>query len=214
MVSAAFEAGVDGLPADAGLVLFRWLITGGAGRSWTLSDALGKVSNEAVTVEAVEVLRRDGTSREVRDAAFHVLTGEGHAPLLDDDLLVELVREHERDGQQVARLVEAVHEGRGVSQDVLVTIRDHLLCSKIVEARLGSIMVGTLTEFSPEYWRQVVHDPASRVRSEGVRILAKEGEPHQAVRIIAERLHLPEPVVLVKAELLSALGKLVFRLSD
>ena len=95
-----------------------------------------------------------------------------------------------------------------------MAIRDRLLASKIVEARLGSIILGTLTEFSPTYWRRVIHDPSSQVRSEAIRILAKEGEPHQAVRIIAERLHLPEPVVVVKAELLSALGRLVFRMSD
>jgi hypothetical protein len=213
MVSAAFETGVEGLPGETALVLFRWLITGGAGRSWTLPDALGRVRNEAVTHEAVEVLRRD-SSQEVRDATFRVLSGTGHAPLLDDDLLLQLVPRHERDGQPVARLVEAVHEYRGVRQQVLVTIRDQLLYSHVVEARLGSIILGTLTEFSPVFWRQMIHDPSSQVRSEAIRILAKEGEPHASVRIIAERLHLPEPVVVVKAELLSGLGKLVFRMSD
>jgi len=203
------------LPPGGAVALLVWITTGGgAGRFWMLPESLGRISDPSVTAMALDLLRRDDLSGEVRAALFMVLSGDGHAPGLDDLTVAELVRTHEAAGEQVARLVAAVHESRGIDQEKLVEIRDGLRTSTIVDARLGAVTVGGLTEFSPEFWKQVVHDPSARVRSEAVRALGKEGPPPESVRIISERLHLPEPVLPVKAEMLSALGRLLRRLGS
>lgn len=100
-----------------------------------------------------------------------------------------------------------------MNQDVLIQIRDRFVASKVVEARLGSIILASLTTFDVSYWRQVIQDPAARVRADAVSWLAKEGEPQLSIKIITERI-LIEPVNDVKAEMLLALGKLLLRLEN
>lgn len=208
MLSVALEAG---LAEAAAPVLFRWATGPGNGRSWLLPQSLAKVRSETIAVEAIRLLRREDTSDDVRNTAIDVLSGV-NAALVDDQTLVSLAG-REAQAEQFARVVEAAHQGRGVNQNVLVEIRDRWIGSKILEARLGSIAVAALTTFSAPYWRLVIQDEAARVRAEGVRLLAKEGDPHPSVRIISEKV-VTEQVNVVKAEMLMALGKLVMRLES
>lgn len=209
MLSVALDAGLA--DTATALALFRWATGPGNGRSWVLPQSLAKVRSEKIAVEAVGLLRLEDTSDDVRNTAIDVLSGV-NAAFVDDQTLVALAG-WDVQAEQLARVVEAAHQGRGVNQDVLVEIRDRWMASEILEARLGSIAVAALTTFSAPYWRLVIQDQAARVRAEGVRLLAKEGDPHQSIRIISERV-VAEPVNVVKAEMLSALGKLVMRLES
>lgn len=208
MLSVALEAGLAEAAAPA---LFRWVTGSGNGRSWLLPQSLARVRSEIIAVEAIGLLLRKDTSDDVRNTAIDVLSGV-NAAFVDDQTLVALAG-WDVQAEQLARVVEAAHQGRGVNQDVLVEIRDRWMASEILEARLGSIAVAALTTFSAPYWRLVIQDEAARVRAEGVRLLAKEGDPHPSVRIISEKV-VTEQVNVVKAEMLMALGKLVMRLES
>lgn len=207
MLSVALDAGLA--DTAAALALFRWATGPGNGRSWVLPQSLAKVRSEKIATEAIGLLRREATSDDVRNTAIDVLSGV-NAGFVDDQTLVALAS-REAQAEQFARVVGAAHEWRGVSQEVLVEIRNRWMGSKILEARLGSVAVAGLTTFSAPYWRLVIQDEAARVRAEGVRLLAKEGDPHPSVRIISEKV-VTEQVNVVKAEMLMALGKLVLRI--
>lgn len=209
MLSVALDAGLAN--TAAALALFCWATGPGNGRSWLLPQSLAKVRSERIAVEAIGLLRQDGTSDDVRNTAIDVLSGV-NGVFVDDETLVALAG-RDAQAEQFARVVAAAHEGRGVNQGVLVEIRDRWMGSKILEARLGSIAVAALTTFSAPYWRLVIQDEAARVRAEGVRFLAKEGDPHQSVRIISEKVVI-EKVNTVKAEMLMALGKIVLRMES
>lgn len=212
LLASALSAGVEGIPENTAHAMFQWIVGPGSGRSWHLADALGTIEDAHLTTEAIGLLRRSDIGREARDTVIDVLSGPGHASHVGDGLLLDIARLHEADGQRLARLVEGVHEARGIPQLVLEAIRDRWTL-KGVDARLGSIRVAVLTRFNATYWRTILHDPHSAVRSSAASALARDGEPPIAMRIVSERITI-EPVLIVKGEMLAALGRLVMRMQN
>lgn len=173
MKSAASEALLtaarEGLtmPARGARAIWAWWTTAPGHRSCRNTSKLGDVPDEEIRAGALAVLDRADAGDELRSLAVDVLCGKGHARHLDDGVLLRAF-ENVRTGdaaQELLRLAQAVHAGRGITPCILRNIRDRWAGSAVPAIRETAIYVAVeIAEPDLGFIAKMLADPDVEVR--------------------------------------------------
>jgi HEAT repeat protein len=144
--------------------------------------------------DALAVMAQDDAGEDVRDPAMAVLSGDAHARHVSDSAILGVV-ERVRDGfyaASIVGLIDAVHRARGLSPELLRSVRDRWASSSCSDVREKAILVAALIA-DPElpFIARMLEDPNAEVRLAVAHKLGR-GMPgsDDAVDLIEQRLEI------------------------
>lgn len=211
---AALVAGLEeGLvvPGGTPIAIWKWVRETTPKRWCAAQFRLGEVFDATVFTAALEAVRDPSSGTELRGVAIDVLAGSAYAPLVTDEMIVDLVDRPHVEPERLSRLVQNLHRARRIPIELLRMIRDRWATSTVVATREAAIEVGSLVPKPEEdFWLKMSLDPSDDVRISLISSVVKHCE-HRFASKLVEGLLADEGVVDVRAELHRAMMTLLLR---
>jgi hypothetical protein len=211
---AALVAGLEeslAVPHGTPIAIWRWVRETTPKRWCAAQYRLGEVFDEAVFVAAFEAVRDQGSGTELRQVALDVISGSAYAPLVTDEMLIDVIDRPHVEPERLTRLITSVHKARGIPVELLVVIRDRWAASTVVATREAAVEIGSLVPRPDEtFWTKMIGDPSDDVRVSASGAISKQCQVEFASEVIQQALA-REPVIDVRAELHRAMMTVLHR---